>query len=647
MNSSGPMLLSDTRAAVDAVIDRVGHDIVLGLPLGIGKPLRFANALYQRAIDDPSLKLHIVTGLSLQVPKAGSSLERRFLEPFIQRLYGAIPELGYARDAAAGKLPDNVKVSEFFFQAGSFLHQPQQQRHYVCSNYTHAVRDLMAQGINVIAQMVAPGSVYDSGPVQEVNAAGGQHRLSLSSNPDLTLDLIPLLRQRQQEGTPVALLAEINRALPFMGNDAAVAADTFDVVLDEPSTEHPLFSVPQTAVSAQDHLIGFYASTLLRDGGTLQVGIGSLGTALVHSTILRHKQNARWRQLYERLNISQRFPFVADLGGMDRFDKGLYGCSEMMMEGFLHLMHAGVLTRKVAGDVVMHGGFYLGSNAFYEGLRKLPPEQREQICMTSVNFINDLFDHRLGDQRLKASQRVHSRFINSAMMHTLSGAAISDGLDDGRVISGVGGQYNFVAMAHELPDARSIVTLRSTREKGGEAQSNIVFNYAHCTIPRHLRDIVITEYGIADLRGQPDEEVYRRLIGLADARFQPGLLAQAQQAGKIATDFQPPAHWQRNTPDTIRSVLSQQDSRELFPAFPFGHDFTDHELQLSAALKALEASTATRTGKIMTVLKALVSVGRVPDQNALLARMSLDSPRRPGAWLERRLLLHALRTESK
>ncbi|HDZ10365.1 acetyl-CoA hydrolase/transferase C-terminal domain-containing protein [Pseudohongiella sp.] len=647
MNSSGPMLLSDTRAAVDAVIDRVGHDIVLGLPLGIGKPLRFANALYQRAIDDPSLKLHIVTGLSLQVPKAGSSLERRFLEPFIQRLYGAIPELGYARDAAAGKLPDNVKVSEFFFQAGSFLHQPQQQRHYVCSNYTHAVRDLMAQGINVIAQMVVPGSVYDSDPVPEVNAAGGQHRLSLSSNPDLTLDLIPLLRQRQQEGTPVALLAEINRALPFMGNDAAVAADTFDVVLDEPSTEHPLFSVPQTAVSAQDHLIGFYASTLLRDGGTLQVGIGSLGTALVHSTILRHKQNARWRQLYERLNISQRFPFVADLGGMDRFDKGLYGCSEMMMEGFLHLMHAGVLTRKVAGDVVMHGGFYLGSNAFYEGLRKLPPEQREQICMTSVNFINDLFDHRLGDQRLKASQRVHSRFINSAMMHTLSGAAISDGLDDGRVISGVGGQYNFVAMAHELPDARSIVTLRSTREKGGEAQSNIVFNYAHCTIPRHLRDIVITEYGIADLRGQPDEEVYCRLIGLADARFQAGLLAQAQQAGKIATDFKPPAHWQHNTPDTIRSVLSQQDSRELFPAFPFGHDFTDHELQLSAALKALEAGTATRTDKIMTVLKALVSVGRVPDQNALLARMSLDSPRRPGAWLERRLLLHALRTESK
>lgn len=644
MSNIEPLLVSDSNAAVDAVIDRVGRDIVLGLPLGVGKPLRFANALYQRAADDASIKLHIVTGLSLQVPQGSSSLERRFLAPFTQHLYGEIPELAYARDAAAGKLPDNVKVSEFFFQAGSFLHQTQQQRHYVCSNYTHAVRDLMAQGINVIAQMVAPDSCSDSD--SEESAAGGQHRFSLSSNPDLTLDLIPLLRQRQQAGTPVALLAETNRALPFMGNDAAVSADTFDVVLDDPSTEYPLFSVPQTAVSAQDHLIGFYASTLLRDGGTLQVGIGSLGTALVHSTILRHTQNARWRQLYEQLDIGNRFPFVAELGGTGRFEEGLYGCSEMMMEGFLYLMEAGVLTRKVAGDVVMHGGFYLGSSAFYDGLRELPPAQRDRICMTSVNFINDLFDHRLGDQHLKVSQRVHSRFINSAMMYTLSGAAISDGLADGRVISGVGGQYNFVAMAHELPDARSIVTLRSTREKGGKTQSNIVFNYAHCTIPRHLRDIVITEYGIADLRGQPDEEVYSRLIGLADARFQPGLLAQAKKAGKIATDFQPPAHWRRNTPDSIHSILSQQTGRELFPAFPFGHDFTDQELVLAEALKTLEAATATPAGNVMTLFKALLNAGTVPDQTALLARMSLDSPRGLKAWLERRLLLYALRAHA-
>src|SRR5690606_17891258 len=176
--------------------------------------------------------------------------------------------------------------------------------------------------------------------------------------------------------------------------------------------------------------------------------------------------------------------------------------------------------------------------------------------MTSVNFINDLFDHRFGDQRLKMSQRAHSRFINSAMMQTLSGETVSDGLDDGRVISGVGGQYNFVAMAHDLPGARSIITLRSTREKNGKTLSNILFNYGHCTIPRDLRDIVITEYGIADLRGQEDEQVYQRLIAIADARFQSALLEEAKQAGKIAADFVLPPSWQKNTPEQIERIAN-------------------------------------------------------------------------------------------
>ncbi len=88
----------------------------------------------------------------------------------------------------------------------------------------------------------------------------------------------------------------------------------------------------------------------------------------------------------------------------------------------------------------MHGGFYVGGpEAFYQALRDMSPEQRDKICMTSVNFINHLYDHRFGDQKLKAAQRLHGRFINSAMMYTLNGAAVSDGLDDGRVVSGVGG----------------------------------------------------------------------------------------------------------------------------------------------------------------------------------------------------------------
>src|SRR3546814_2628327 len=115
------------------------------------------------------------------------------------------------------------------------------------------------------------------------------------------------------------------------------------------------------------------------------------------------------------------------------------------------------------------------------------------------------------------------------MMATALGAAVSDVLDDGRVVSGVGGQYNFVAMAHALPDARSVLLLRATREAGDGAGSNIRWNYGHCTIPRHLRDTCIDEYGIADLRGKNDEDCVIAMAGITEARHQQELVDTAQR----------------------------------------------------------------------------------------------------------------------
>lgn len=715
----------DPQACVDQVIERVGKHITLGLPLGLGKPIRFVNALYQRACQDPEIQLHIVTALSLLAPEGSSSLEKRFMAPFARRLYGNIPELAYARDVSRNRLPDNVTVSEFFFKAGSYLNNESQQRHYVCTNYTHAVRDLLAIGVNVVAQMVSPG---------EHHGCPGQ--VSLSCNPDLSLDIFPLLREKESRGTPIALMAEMNTNLPWLGNHAAIAEDDFDVVLSDPASDYPLFSAPQMSVSPADHLIGFYASTLLRDGGTLQVGIGSLGVGLVQSTILRHHRNPLWRALYDHLEVADQFPVAAEYGGTEPFEVGLYGCSEMMVDGFLYLMQEGILTREVfedaglqrlvnegrlttepslemldvlvgeeliepvlrnrdvlwlldqgilrpgtvleqdglrladgnrvspditdprtrkaltdgglgerlSGGCVMHGGFYVGPERFYQALRDLPEEQRRKICMTSVGFINQLYDHAYGDQKLKAAQRAHGRFINTAMMYTLGGAAVSDGLDDGRVVSGVGGQYNFVAMAHELPGARSILALRATRQAGDSTESNIVFNYGHCTIPRHLRDIVITEYGIADLRGQPDEEVYLRLIRIADSRFQEELLARAQKAGKVSRDFRLPARWRNNTPEAVRAALATVDDPDAFPAFPFGRDFTDEELTLGKALKGLAAASATRRGKLSLLWQALRAKDEDELYTAMLERMGLRNPRGLRDRLDRKLVIHGLQT---
>src|SRR5690606_14899012 len=77
------------------------------------------------------------------------------------------------------------------------------------------------------------------------------------------------------------------------------------------------------------------------------------------------------------------------------------------------------LGTQLSGGVIMHGGFFLGPNDFYQMLRELTDEEHQKFCMTSVNFINHLYDHRFGDQKLKQAQRKDSRFINSTMMVTL------------------------------------------------------------------------------------------------------------------------------------------------------------------------------------------------------------------------------------
>jgi hypothetical protein len=78
--------------------------------------------------------------------------------------------------------------------------------------------------------------------------------------------------------------------------------------------------------------------------------------------------------------------------------------------------------------------------SFYRALREMPPEQLARIQMMPVSFTNQLH----GDEDIKRRARIDARFVNNAMMATLMGAVISDGLEDGQVGSGVGGQYNFV-----------------------------------------------------------------------------------------------------------------------------------------------------------------------------------------------------------
>jgi len=291
---------------------------------------------------------------------------------------------------------------------------------------------------------------------------------------------------------------------------------------------------------------------------------------------------------------------------------------------------------------VLHAGFFLGPRGFYAALRELPEGERAQFGMRGVAFVNQLYG---ADQELRILQRRAARCINTTMMVTLLGAAVSDALENGQVVSGVGGQYNFVAMAHALPGARSILCVRATRTRHGHTTSNIIWNYAHQTIPRHLRDLVVTEYGIADLRGRTDEEIIIALLNVADSRFQDALLSRARSAGKIRADYRIPQAFRNNLPQRLTRALRGHRQQGYFSEYPFGTDLAEEEIVLARALRFLAGRASSPWGRVKTAAASLAASPASRHASAL-KRMGLDQPRGLSERLQQRLVVFALNASS-
>jgi len=692
-----------------------GH-IVMGIPIGIGKATQLVNALYKLAKQNPQYQLDIHTALSLTRPILKTDLERRLLKPFFDRHFKNVPDLQYMVDAKQNNLPANVNLIEFYFKPGEMLKSPKAQQQVLSANYTHVARDMVDREVNLVTQMISKRQHHE------------QTEYSLSSNPDVTLDLQRLMRQKsERDGRTRILVAQVNPELPFMGRDAKITADFFDYIYDEPSLYTPLFCTPHQPISPIDHMIGFYTSAMVKDAGTLQIGIGSLGDAVVNALLMRQNKNKEYRKVLNDLAAFDKFPIIEKDGGYDTFTTGLYGNTEMLVPGYMELKNGGVLKRKVYDDLtiqrlvnsgldpenlnidwlfalanegkiqtqltehnvdylrrwgllkettywedqqlcaanfrceanlnnpesckqiaqwalgdkiadatLIHAGFFVGTGHFYEQLHQLTDHERNEINMTSVAITNQL----LGNESLKLAQRHHARFINACMKTTLSGASVSDGLSDGKVVSGVGGQFNFVAMAHDIPDARSILMMRSWRQKGNTIISNVVFNYGHTTIPRHMRDIIITEYGIANLRGKNDHEIIEELLKITDSRFQKQLIKKAKKAGKLSTNYQLPHSAKNNFPETIKELV-EKNSADLFVAFPFGKELTDQEVILGGALKRIK----NRLTALWPLIPALIqkqSQQKITANHSNLERMSLRTPSSIKERIFRKLLLAEL-----
>jgi acyl-CoA hydrolase len=720
MNGKTGVIYNDVKKSVDDVLDCMGNEISFAMTLALGKPILFINELYRRAKEDSTIKLNIVTALALERPRIKRDIEKRFMGPIVNRIFEGTPEFDYMHDLRTGKLPKNVEIYEFFNKAGGYMETPEAQRNHLNSNYTHVVRDAIDFGCNVFGQLIS---------CRDIN---GKTMYSMGCNTDICIETINEMHKIRAKGGKVAIIGEVNTRLPFMYGDAVLAGDHYDMLLHGPEFNYPLFGPPKDSVSLKDHAIGLHVSTLVKDGGTLQVGIGALGDAIAAGLNMRQNENAEYNRVLKATGIADKYPdLIEKIGGTGKFKQGLYGSSEMFVDAFFQLYKSGVLKRKVYDSIpimklinagklaadkipadiiellmevegihsvlkekhfkmlskygilkeglefkdgyivdgnsrisadftrpenvaavqtllgselklgqVILGAFFIGPRAFYNALNSMSEEERMQFGMSGVEKVNQLY----GNEELRSLQRKDGRFVNAGMMANVFGAITSDKLECGRVVSGIGGQYNFVSMAHALPDGRLVMMIRSTRNSNKKVKSNIVYTYGHTSIPKHLRDIIVTEYGIADVRGKPDSKIIEEILKITDSRFQDDLIKEAKLHGKLAPDFELAPEYRQNFPKKLEALLKPFQADGHFVSFPFGTDFTTEEIAIGGSLKALAAK------KKPAIIKGLIAelFSPIPPRaKPYLERMRLDKPKTGKEKIMRKVVLSAMRAHGK
>ena len=211
------------------------------------------------------------------------------------------------------------------------------------------------------------------------------------------------------------------------------------------------------------------------------------------------------------------------------------------------------------------------------------------------------------------------------MKATMLGAVVSDGLDSGKVVSGVGGQYDFVRQSFALKGARSIIMINAVRNSRGKRSSNVVWDYGHTTIPRHLRDIVVNEYGIADMRGASDKDVVAAMLSISDKQFQSALLKKAKANGKVDADFVLDSSWAKNSQASLEKKLNTFKQDGLLPDYPFGTDFTELEQRLIPVLEKLQQASSSKLDLFKLVVKGM-KTNTTESDNEIIKRLGLEHP---------------------
>ena len=422
---------------VDAVA-RIRPSDTIGIPLGPGQPGAFLHALDTR---DDWVDLTVSGALLID-------------------LYGVLAKA-------------NVHyLSGFFGPAERFLRDSGADVQFVPADFRRFAPILRERAPRVMATLAAPPdadgwmslSLHAGASVDELRRAG--------ADPDRVL----LVETNTSAPRTFGLLPDHRHALHV---------DEADIIVE---SDRALFTLADAPPSDAEARIAEFALGFVRDGSTLQTGIGGVPTQ------------------------------VAKL--LAAGDGGEYGVhSEMFTTGLMELHRAGKVTnaRKGVFDGVSITTFAAGTAELNSWL-----DDNDEVRFLPVDVVN------APDVIAKNHDFVS---INGALVIDLYGQAVADTID-GSQFSGIGGHEDFVAASGlDLTD-RSLLCLPSTSTVNGETVSRIAPHLgagAVVTTPRHQLDVVITEFGVARLRGRTVRERALALAGIAHPTFRDELLEQAER----------------------------------------------------------------------------------------------------------------------
>lgn len=287
----------------------------------------------------------------------------------------------------------------------------------------------------------------------------GMHSLGVSS--DYMIDAASRAR---------VVVAEVNESAPWTCGNEVPASLRFDYLV---RTSRPVLEMAQRPPSSIERRIADHVAARIPDRAVLQLGIGAVPQAIA-SRLRGHR------------------------------DLAVH--SGMIDDGICDLIEAGVITNafKSIDPGVSVTGMLAGTERLYRFAHRQTCLRLRPLRYTHAPDV------------LARLERLHS--VNSAIEVDLSGQVNAEMIGE-RYVGAVGGQVDFVRAAHRSPGGRAIIALPATAAGGSRSRIVARLPSAVVTTTRSDADLFVTEWGVADLRGQPLGERMRRMVRIADPAF--------------------------------------------------------------------------------------------------------------------------------